>query len=181
MQLIDLIRQGDVSAFKELFTDFYPILCCFAEKYVSDKAISKDIAQEALLKYWENRANFNNIYKVKSYLYVVTKNMALNILKKNKKNIGIDDNCKINTPGNDNNLLYDHIIEHEVMLLVRKAVSALPNRMREIIELSMEGYQNKDIANTLNIAEGTVHTLKKQAYKKLKNALGNNFCYILLL
>lgn len=180
MQLIDLIRQGDVSAFKELFTDFFPVLCCFAEKYVSDEAISKDIAQEALLKYWENRANFNNIYKVKSYLYVVTKNMALNILKRNKKSIGIDYR-EINTPDSDNDVLYDHIIEHEVMLLVHKAVSSLPNRMREIIKLSMEGYQNKDIADTLNIAEGTVHTLKKQAYKKLKKTLGSNFCYILLL
>ena len=43
------IRSGDKSSFKELFEDYYPILCVFASKYVKDDELCKDIAQETLL------------------------------------------------------------------------------------------------------------------------------------
>jgi len=176
--IVDKIKSGDKEAFRELFKDYFPILCCFANKFVKDKDICEDIAQEALLKYWENRSNFDNIFKVKGYLYVVTKNMSLNVVKKNSKNSDIaEQEHTIIVSDIDIN---DSIIEHEVLLMIRKAVSGLPNRMREIINLSMMGAQNKDIAQSLGIAEGTVHSLKKQAYKKLKHTLGKNFCYILL-
>lgn len=176
--IVDQIKSGNVAAFKELFNDYFPILCCFAQRFISDDELCKDVAQEALLKYWENRTNFDNFFKVKGYLYVVTKNMALNIVKKNNRNSGISEKENY-LPGEDLDI-DNSIIEHEVMLMVRKAVVELPNRMRQIIDLSMMGAQNKDIAESLGIAEGTVHSLKKQAYKKLKHTLGKNFCYILL-
>lgn len=176
--IVDKIKSGDKEAFRELFNDYFPILCCFAQKFITDKDICEDIAQEALLKYWENRSNFDNIFKVKGYLYVVTKNMALNVVKKKSRSSDISEKeHTLTVPDLDIN---DSIIEHEVMLMVRKAVLGLPNRMREIINLSMMGAQNKDIAQSLGIAEGTVHSLKKQAYKKLKHTLGKNFFYILL-
>ncbi len=176
--IVDRIKKGDLEAFRELFNDYFPILCSYAQRFVLDQDLCKDVAQEALLKYWENREDFENLFKVKGYLYVVTKNMSLNILKKNNKSTTVSEKENF-LPLMDLDI-DDSIIEHEVMLMVRKAVEGLPNRMREIIDLSMMGAQNKDIAQSLGIAEGTVHTLKKQAYKKLKLILGKNFCYILL-
>lgn len=67
----------------------------------------------------------------------------------------------------------------ETYLLVRKAVGALPVQMRKIIELAMQGKKNAEIAAELSISEGTVHTLKKTAYKKLRDRLQEHF-YLLL-
>lgn len=175
--LVDKIKEGNISAYKELFADYYPILCCFAEKFLSDNNLCKDVAQEALLKYWESRENFNNIAQVKSFLYVVTKNMSLNIIKKNTKQVNLDISAGYLGESDINN----SIIEHETLLLVRKAVDALPSRMKEIIEFSLMGMQNSDIAERLSIAEGTVHSLKKRAYKKLKESLGSSFYFLIAL
>ncbi len=175
--LVEQIKKGNVSAYKELFSDYYPILCCFAEKFLSNEDLCKDVAQDALLKYWENRVNFNNIYQVKSFLYIVTKNLALNLIKKSTKLVDIKLGIEHFSEFDINN----SIIEHETQLLVRKAINTLPKRMKEIIEYSMMGMQNSDIAERLSIAEGTVHTLKKRAYKKLKSILGNNYCYLIFL
>ncbi|MEI3154791.1 MAG: LuxR C-terminal-related transcriptional regulator [Odoribacter sp.] len=60
-------------------------------------------------------------------------------------------------------------------MLVRKAVDALPCQMRRIIELAMAGKRNAEIAVELAIAEGTVHTLKKTAYKKLRDHMKQHF------
>ena len=45
--------------------------------------------------------------------------------------------------------------------------------------LALEGNDNKKIAASLNIADGTVHTLKKIAYKRLREDLKEYF-YLLL-
>lgn len=58
-------------AFRELFEDYYPVLCVFAMRYLHDEEQSKDIAQETLLTYWQKRADFEDILKVKGYLYMV--------------------------------------------------------------------------------------------------------------
>ncbi len=73
----------------------------------------------------------------------------------------------------------NEVIRQETYLLVRKAVGALPVQMRKIIELAMQGKKNAEIAAQLSISEGTVHTLKKTAYKKLRDRLQEYF-YLLL-
>ncbi len=177
VMIIDKIKAGCKDSFRELFSDYYPILCCFAENFLNDRDLSKDVAQEALLKYWEQKENFSNINQVKSFLYTVTKNMSLNILKRAGKISDLEHNCDISSDFD----LQRSVIEHETLLMVRKAVSSLPDRMREIVELTMSGAQNSDIAERLGIAEGTVHSLKKRAYKKLKSVLGSHFCYLLMI
>ena len=80
--LIEDIKQGDRAAFRELFEDYYPILCVFAMKYIRDEEQCKDVAQETLLTYWQNRADFEDIFKVKGYLYRVARNRCLNMIRR---------------------------------------------------------------------------------------------------
>lgn len=173
--LILSIKNGDKQSFKELFNDYYPMLCVFAEKYHKNPAVCKDVSQEAFLKYWENRENFTEIRPVKSYLYTVTKNSLLNIIKKEKLS---DSNGEITNLDSD---IYfrDNLVEQETYYIVRKAVEHLPDQMKNIIKLSMRGIKNPEIATQLNISVNTVHSLKKRAYKKLREELIELY-YVLL-
>lgn len=174
---VNEIKSGSKEAFREFFSDFYPILCSFAFRFLKDRQKSKDVAQEVLLKYWENRTDFSNISQVKGFLYVSTKNLSLNILKRENHNVGESFTSFSEAVADTDRL----IIESETIRVVRKAVNDLPDRMREIVELTLMGVRNSDIADRLGIAEGTVHSLKKRAYKKLKEVLGSNFCLLLML
>lgn len=63
-----------------------------------------------------------------------------------------------------------------------QAVEELPTQMRNIILYSMKGLKNHEIADKLQISEGTVHTLKKFAYRKLRESLkGINYTLLLFL
>ena len=66
--IIENIRNDNRNSFKQLFKDYYPILCVFSFHYVEDKEVCKDIVQDALLAYWERKEDFNDILKVKSFL-----------------------------------------------------------------------------------------------------------------
>ena len=148
------IRGGDKDSFKEFFEDYYPILCVFSSKYVKNEEQCKDIAQETLLSYWEKRADFEDIYKVKQ-AYVDEANRE------------------------SEEYFQEEVIEQETYMLVRKAIEGLPPQMRTIIKYAMEGLKNPQIASEMGIAEGTVHALKKTAYRKLREQLKEHF-YLLL-
>ena len=173
--LIEDIKQGDRAAFRELFEDYYPILCVFAMKYIRDEEQCKDVAQETLLTYWQNRADFEDIFKVKGYLYRVARNRCLNMIRREQ----VDEHFVKEALTESEAYFENEVIRQETYLLVRKAVGALPVQMRKIIELAMQGKKNAEIAAELSISEGTVHTLKKTAYKKLRDRLQVHF-YLLL-
>ncbi len=73
----------------------------------------------------------------------------------------------------------DNVIEQEMFMLVHKAIEVLPPQMRTIIHYAMDGLKNPQIALEMGIAEGTVHSLKKTAYRKLREQLQEHF-YLLL-
>lgn len=175
-QVITDIRNGNISAFKRLFEDYYPILCVYAQHYIADPEPCKDIAQEVLLTCWERRTDFNELQRLKSFLYTATKNRCLNMLKHDAY---IDGNYDQTIHTNDYEI-EDEIIRQETFLLVRKAVADLPTQMQRIIRLSLQGKRNQEIARMLGISEGTVHSLKKTAYKKLRTALKEHFILLLL-
>ncbi len=59
-------------------------------------------------------------------------------------------------------------VEEETYRIVSEAINKLPDQMKAIMQLSLEGKKNAEIADRLNISTETVHTLKKIAYKKLR-------------
>ena len=158
------IKKGNVNAFRGLFEEMYPALCMYAYRYVKDNEQCKDIVQEVLLLYWERRAGFDNIFQVKSFLYIVTRNRCLNFIKHESVNRHF---LELNAAWSDA-FHEDNLLEQETYRLVRVAVEALPPRARAVIELAMDGATNPAIARQMGIAEGTVHALKKTAYRKLR-------------
>lgn len=169
------IKNGSRTAFKELFYEYYPTLCMFASHYVPDPDTCKDIAQESLLSYWERRDNFDELIKVKGFLYTVVRNLCMNHLKHEQFNVP-DYMCT----DAESAEFEETLIEQETYHLIHKAVNSLPTQMRRIILLSMQGKKNQEIATELGIAEGTVHTLKKIAYKKLREQLSDISLALLL-
>ena len=63
------------------------------------------------------------------------------------------------------------LVEEEAYRMFYNAVESLPHQTRQVILLSLDGLKNSEIAGQLGIAESSVHTLKKIAYKKLREIL----------
>lgn len=170
------IRRGSKQAFKQLFDDYYPVLCAFAYHYIKSGEVCEDIVQETFLAYWERREDFDDILKVKSFLYAVVRNKSLNYLKHDEIDIS-DYADELDGLDTDSETA---IIEQETYRMVRKAVDGLPSQMRNIIVLSINGLTRHEIAEQLQISEGTVHALKKIAYRKLRETLKGMSCAFLL-
>jgi RNA polymerase sigma-70 factor (family 1) len=171
--IITGIKKGDKASFKVFFDDFYPVLCAFAERFLKNPDQSEDVAQEALIRFWERREEFDDLVGAKSFLYVVAKNNCINILKRTRTN----DDLSLLKDLESESFLKQNIIDQETFLMVRNAVERLPARMKEIIELSMHGLKNAEIAAQMGISMLTVHKAKKNAYRKLREMLKSYYSY----
>ncbi|MDL2319755.1 RNA polymerase sigma-70 factor [Alistipes sp. OttesenSCG-928-B03] len=175
-RIIFEIKSGSRPAFRRFFDDFYPVLCSFAMRYLDDRFASEDVVQDLLLKYWETRQRYSSMREVKGFLYAAVRNRCINILKKKQ----IDERYSRFVLENDKESFEEDVFEHEVLALLYTAVGNLPGQMKRIIEYSMTGMRNADIAKEMNIAEGSLHKLKKIAYRKLREVLNNPFSFFFL-
>ena len=73
------------------------------------------------------------------------------------------------------------IIEEEVHREIIAAIDKLPPERRRVVELSMVGYSQEEIAEKLNISVNTVKTQKRKAYAFLREELQHLFVLFLML
>ena len=67
--------------------------------------------------------------------------------------------------------------EEEIRRLLYREIDGLPEKMREIFLMYMDGRKNEEIASILQISVETVKTQKKRAVKQIKSKLGSLFYF----
>src|ERR1700712_816978 len=111
----------DEPAYKELFFAFYNPLIRFAATFVQNKESAEDIVSDVFLKMWQNRKTITGIDNLRVYLYVSTRNTALNYLTKQKKRAVVSlDNLEMDFPSPNSNP-EQQLITAEMMRIIGTA------------------------------------------------------------
>jgi RNA polymerase sigma-70 factor (ECF subfamily) len=168
---IQAFQQGDPRAFNFIFSCYYPSLRFFASRLMAGLAIYEDITQESFIRLWQKHDAFSCENSIKAFLYIVTRNACLNMIKhwqrqqKNQKHWAVDWNEA------DDNVL-GRIMRTDVSNQVQAAVNTLPPECRRIIWLGyMEGLGNREIAKQLQLSIHTVKNQKSRGLHLLKKKL----------
>lgn len=156
----------------ESFESFYKMYCHdlvrFAYYYVHDVSIAEDIVQDVFLTLWKKRSKFKSQNHLQAYLYKVTKNAALMVLRKRKirqkfKNEQTEELAK--SPA-------DEFFESDLDKVYHHAIFTLPEKCRVIFCMSrIDGLTYKEIAQTLGISIKTVETQIGRALVTLRKRL----------
>lgn len=171
--ILRLIKEGDRLAFRHLFETYFTPLCRFMHLYISEKAVVEELALDLFMHIWENRQTLQIQVSLKSYLFQAARNRCLNELRKQKKTVSLDE-------------ISDEIIdagvysleETELQNLIQEAVLALPDKCREVFDLSRnESLSNREIADRMNISVKTVEAQITKALKRIKSFLGEAYFY----
>lgn len=175
------IRKTD---FRSIFDKYFPSLCVFANRFVNDEDLSKDMVQEVFLKVWNSATEFESEKSLKVYLYLATKNTCFDYLKKEKRKneTGDFDTERIhNNAYVENDSVMLEIIREETYRQLEGAIGLLPKQAKKVVLLNLRSFSNQEIADELNISINTVKTHKLNAFKKLRELLGNQFVVFLLI
>lgn len=170
------VKEGPDEAFASLLESHRGALIRFAAGIVPDVEDAKDIVQEALLRAWAARSRWMAKGSAGTYLYRVTRNLALNA----RRNRTVRDDLLLKwrgdaprptaIPGPSEKLAHQTLER-----AVEAAVRALPTRRREVFVLvRFHGLSHREVADTLEISPQTVANQMRAALASLREALADH-------
>ena len=178
--LIMNAQKGDSAAFEELIYRYDKNVLSIALRFVKNNDDAKDIYQEVFLRVFRGLKNFKFKSEFSTWLYRITTNVCLTYKQKQKKHsyISIDHDDEENAGyagsfEDENSFTPDKIFgDSEISSQVNNALENLSSRQKMIFILKhYEGYKIKEIAEIINVGEGTVKKYLFEAVHKLREQL----------
>lgn len=167
--LIKSLKSGDREAFNEVYKLFYAPLHGYLSQYVP-VADSEDIIQNTMLWLWDNTHSLIESMSLKSLLFTIAKNKALNKISHNevKARIHQDIYDKYKEQFDDP----DFYIGTELMQKLEDAIKRLPEDYRNAFVMNrFDGLTYNEIAERLDVSPKTISYRITQALKILRNEL----------
>ncbi|MCD0489286.1 RNA polymerase sigma-70 factor [Pedobacter sp. MC2016-14] len=172
LQLVDLLKSGDRDAFAEIYNRYKFLLHHHAWNKIRNKEETQDLVQEVFSMIWAKRETINIGSNLSGYLYTCINNQFLNsVAHKIVRDKYIDSIVKFSQTAP---VITDHRVrENMLQALIDKEIANLPDRMREVFELSRKKHlSNKEIAEIMGTSELTVKKQMGYALKILRKKLG---------
>lgn len=179
-QLLALLKTGDARAFTMIYDRYKDLLHRYANRWIQDRETIKDVIQELFTVIWTRRETLVLQQSLSGYLYVAVRNTILRKLSQETRSQAYI--ASLQQYVNAGESIADHRVrENQLRAIIEKEIALLPDRMREIFEMSRNGQlSHAEIAQQLGISEHTVRTQVKRALKVLRSRLGI-FLFIYLL
>jgi len=171
-QLVAQLREGNATAYTQLFDRFQPLLYVYARKIIKDKDEASDVVQEVFLYLWDKRESVELEGSVLAYLYSAVRYKFFNLL--DKKKVREDYAQSLQKFMQQGSPETDHLLrEREMMRLIEKQVNLLPPKLKLVYELSRKANMTtSQIADLTGVSEKTVQNQVSLAVKQLKLKLG---------
>ena len=169
IQLIANCTQGDERSQRELYLRYRERWYKLSLRYGRNREEANDILQEGLVSIFNDMHQYD--FKRSQFITWsnrVLVNAALRYLKKNAWNTAFTDISMVDEGENNDVDIYDQLAEKELITILQ----GLPTGYRIVFSMyAIEGYTHKEIANSLNITEGTSKSQLSKARKMLKKIL----------
>lgn len=188
IQLYEALRKGDERAFEAVFRAYYPRLCQFAKTYINDTSVSKNMAQDAFMRLWENRETLREGGSVIAYLLTLTRNCCLDYLK--HLQVELKHSNKVAKNFSESELNYQALKRLEIDLLdyteieriINTTLETLPPQCRQVFSMSrFENLSNSEISEKLDISVKAVEANITRALKIFKAELKDYIAILVLL
>lgn len=173
-QLVTLARKGDQDAFTRLVERHQKMVYNLALGKTGSHHDAEEVTQTAFFKAWQGLPSFQGKAAFSSWLYRLTVNAAIDLLRQRKKHQGalsLDDPDLPVVP--DRGPSPEELSEeHERRQLLWQAIESLPEPHRiPLLLREIEGLSYREIAQALDLEEGTVKSRLARARLLLRKLL----------
>ncbi|MCF8245040.1 MAG: RNA polymerase sigma factor [Saprospiraceae bacterium] len=158
----------------EFMCQFKPVerpLFAFALKLTQNQEDAKDLCQETLMRAFANKEKFRVNTNFKAWLTTIMRNKFINQYRRSRSHIKMEQEVEGNLAYPINHTVYN---EGSTMLMLDEfdqMFSAITPDQRTPFEMFFEGYQYKEISETLGMPIGTVKSRIFFARKKMKDII----------
>ncbi len=163
-----------------LYVDSFASLQAFAARYLTDSyaMMAEDCVQEAMMKAYERRHTFTSPFQMKAFLFTCVRNASISILRK----VDSRQNYLSELDERYEEELSAAIIEQETLDRLHEAIGELPEKYRQLFNLSFEqGLRHAEVARLLGITIDGVQKRRARMISLLREKFGNDAEMLVLI
>lgn len=163
--LLRKVAKGEQSALQALYTRHGGSILNYLDGLLQDKRLAEEVLQDVMFAVWEKASNFRGESKVRTWLFSIARNRAINALQGHQLKI-VPFNPELANSSSDN------LAQFELSEALEQAFEGLPSRQREVLEMKFyHGLKMAEIAEVLDIPLGTVQSRLHHAKQQLRRLL----------
>lgn len=174
-EVIQACIAQDVRAQRTLFQQFFSFAKSIALRYSSSTEEAEDILNESFLKVFQHLERYDSTQPFKAWLRTIVVNTAISYYRKNQKfhgEIGLEN---IAEPAFADNIV-EQISADEILAMIQQ----LKPIYRTVFTMHViDGYQLREIADTLDFNEATVRSHFSRARAKLQEMIRQAYPFFL--
>lgn len=167
----DVLRKvsaGDRSAFRSFYDVVYPLAYRFIHYFLTNPMDCEEVVSEVFFIFWKERHSLTDKKDLKAWIYTVCRNEAYHYIKQQERaaEVSIDDmSVELMV---ERGSVEGAMIEEEMLEIYNRAVRELPERCKLVFLMVREEHlKHKEVAQILQIAEGTVEQQMNIAIHKI--------------
>jgi RNA polymerase sigma-70 factor, ECF subfamily len=174
-ELMMLVKADHRGAFELLVRRHQQLVLGLAIRYIGDRSIGRDVAQDVFLALWEERHRYEERGRFRSYLVACTVHRCQFVVRQARTRArGQTELLAENPPDSvavDNEALHT-LIEGERRRRVREMLTELPDPMRQVLILRFtHGLPLDQISSLTGLPEGTVKSHLFRGVARLQRLL----------
>jgi RNA polymerase sigma-70 factor (ECF subfamily) len=165
--LVAAIRAGESAGMSELYDRYSGIVYAVALRVLGDTGAAEDILQEVFMQLWRNPGLFDSSRgSLAPWLAVITRNRAIDVLRKRKPETDIADVVVSVQPD-----MAGEAGRSQAMDKVRNTLGSMPSAQRDALQMAyFEGLSHTEIAAKTGEPLGTIKTRIRAGLLTLRKA-----------
>jgi RNA polymerase sigma factor (sigma-70 family) len=163
------VRDGDVDAFNALYEEYAPGIYDFLRRLVRDQAAAEDLTQATFTQAFEHRSSLREPDKVRSWLWTMAHNLAMNQLGRERRSENIEDHVELAEISRGPE---ETAVAHDAAELVWLAAASLEPRQYAVLDLTVRrDLSTHEVAETLGVPVSHAAVLVHRSHEALGNAV----------
>ncbi len=174
LALIRRAKKGDGGAFSDLVRTYQKRIYRLVYRLCPDHDTADELAQETFVKAYCSLSTFREEFRFWSWLATIATNLALNHLKRQKRQVSMEDYPidQIVADSNPRANPSRNLADKELRLRLEEEIEKLPPEFKSVFVLRVyEDLSYEQISKRLGIEIGTVMSRLFRARSRLKKAL----------
>jgi len=162
------VKSGDNHTLGLLYERYKKRLFGFFFQMCKDASLCEDLVQNVFIRVLKYKHTYTEESNFLSWIFKIARNVYYDHFKAAAKNKASDVDELYDLKSSDN--VEKEMEQNEKMMLLKKAISKLPDDKKEIILLSkIKGLKHKEIGEVINCSEGNARTRVHRALNDLKD------------
>jgi len=178
-ELLLAVSQGDERAFTTLYNHYHKRLGIHIFRITKSPELAEEVVHDVFLKIWLNRETLVNVENFPVYLYVISKNAALNCLKRVAREKAVTTELE---PALEQISLPDTREDDYRYILIDEAIDRLPHQQRQAYLLARhERLSYQEVATRMNLSKETIKKYLQLATESISAYINKRLTISILL